>query len=525
VNIEAQETFPEFPFCFRKRKNAYYKGKRMTHEFQRQFNQLRRRHRLTFFQLGQKLSVAKSTINKYVNGRSQFPEELLRRACREVFGLPEAKIEEMVVLYSEFWEQKRTAPEEASNEDESIEDESIEDESIEDESIEDESIEDESIEDESIEDESISEANVSPNLAPAPATPSRASEDETISKGSVSPDLAPAPATPSRATDRRVTILISLIYIVLVVVGISLWRSGLIFSPTRIAECTQTQAGMCDIPAGPFLRGSTAADIEYFVALCVEREAGKECTYKSFEDELPQQSVTLSAYRIDQHEVTNQEFQAFVDAEGFTTTAEIAGWSMVWNDTLRDYVRTEGADWRHPGGPGTSIAGRNDHPVIHVSWHDAEAYCDWADKRLPTEAEWEKAARGTEGWRFPWGDDWESENGERGNYVHEESAALLAPVGSFPSGASPYGVLDMLGNVTEWVADWYHEEYYYQEESLINPKGPAVADYNVPVRKGGGRSTRPGYLHAAWRVIAPVYGADPTQIRYDTLGFRCAQDF
>jgi formylglycine-generating enzyme required for sulfatase activity len=515
VNIEAQETFPGFPICFRKRKNAYYKGKRMKPEFQRQFNQLRQSHGFTFEELGYELHVAKGTINRYVNGRNEFPEDLLRRACREVFHLTEAETEEMVVLYREFWEQKRTAPEEASSEEETTSETSVSPDLA----------PAPATLSEASEEETTSETSVSPDLAPAPATLSGASEEETTSETSVSPDLAPAPATSSRATDRRVTIFISLICTVIVVGGISLWRSGLIFPPTRIPECKQTQAGMCDIPAGPFLRGSTEEDLEYFAALCVEREAGKECTYKSFEDELPQQSVTLSAYRIDQHEVTNQEFQAFVDAEDFTTTAEIAGWSMVWNDTLREYVRTEGADWRHPGGPGTSIAGRNDHPVIHVSWHDAKAYCDWAEKRLPTEAEWEKAARGTEGWRFPWGDDWGSENGERGNYVHEDSAALLAPVGSFPSGASPYGVLDMLGNVTEWVADWYAEKYYYQEESLINPKGPAVVDYNLPLRKGGGRSTRPGYLHAAWRVIAPVYGADPTQIRYDTLGFRCAQDF
>lgn len=320
-------------------------------------------------------------------------------------------------------------------------------------------------------------------------------------------------------------------YIALIAIGILLlgvgaywWLFARHSLSSSLAQCIQTVAGMCDIPEGSFLRGSTQEQIVYFGDLCDIAKA--PCIVANFEDELPQTEVFLSNYRIDQFEVTNRDFQRFVDAEGYETLAERKGTSEVWNDDIqvRDFVNKEGANWRNPGGVGTSIVDRMEHPVVHTAWEDARAYCEWAGKRLPTEAEWEKAARGTDGLLFPWGKEWHA---ERGNYVQYDPegngvAPALVEVGSFPNGVSPFGVHDMLGNVSEWVADWYDESYYYnKEESLLNPQGPQVPATQIRVRKGGGRSTRAGYLHTAWRITSPA----SIETTSDTLGFRCAQSY
>lgn len=282
-------------------------------------------------------------------------------------------------------------------------------------------------------------------------------------------------------------------------------------------QCQETVADMCDIAGGTFVRGSTPEDIAEYARLCQKYEAG--CAASYFEDEQPPSSVRLSPYRIDKYEVTGRQYKLFVDATGYTTTAEANGYSLVWNDDqrVRQYEQRDGANWQHPGGPGTTIAENMDIPVVHVSWTDASAYCVWAGKRLPTEAEWENGARGGDSRRFPWGNSWDA---SRGNYVRDGIAPPLAAVGSFPGGVSPYGVHDMLGNVAEWVADWYDGAYYQQPQSLTNPKGPATPVTGIRVRRGGSRATRAGYLHAAWRITDP---ASP-ETTNDTTGFRCAQD-
>lgn len=299
---------------------------------------------------------------------------------------------------------------------------------------------------------------------------------------------------------------------------------GLLF--LRVGAATpckqQTRAGMCDIPEGKFLRGSTEEQLKYFTKLCVIAKI--PCSVDDFSDELPQKAVYLSAFRIDQFEVINQDFQKFVDSTGYKTTAETTKVSDIWNDSTRQFVRTNGADWRHPGGPGTSIADRMNYPVVHVSWLDAKTYCTWAGKRLPTEAEWEKAARGTDGLLFPWGNTWDQADMNRGNYVHKDAAPPLMEVGHYPQGASLYGVQDMLGNATEWVADWYDDTYYQKAESLTNPQGPTVSASKIHVRRGGGRSTRAGFLHNAWRITQTTF-TDPNETRNDVLGFRCALSF
>ena len=237
-------------------------------------------------------------------------------------------------------------------------------------------------------------------------------------------------------------------------------------------------------------------------------------------DEQPVHTVYLDAYWIDQTEVTNAMFTLFVERTGYQTDAEGIGSSYVFDGT--NWNDVSGADWQHPQGPSSGLAGLNDHPVVHVSWNDAEAYCGWAGVRLPSEAEWEKAARGIDGRTYPWGNqslagnllnfadinlnvDWADRNVDDGYQ-------FTAPVGSYPAGASPYGALDMAGNVWEWVEDWYGETYYSQSPES-NPTGPASGQYRV--LRGGSWVSYGVDLRSAYR-----YWGGP-DLRNYVIGFRC----
>lgn len=219
----------------------------------------------------------------------------------------------------------------------------------------------------------------------------------------------------------------------------------------------------------------------------------------------PIHRVRVSPFSIDATAVSNADYARFVDATGFRTEAETFGFSAVFHLALRArpadlmgpaagtpwWVGVRGADWRHPGGALSGIDGLEDHPVVHISWNDATAYCGWAGRRLPTEAEWEFASRGgLSGARFPWGDGLLGEDGSwRCNIWQglfpvsndtEDGYLTTAPVRTFsPNG---YGLWQTVGNVWEWCADWY-DAGYYSDSPAADPRGPVRG--TARVMRGG----------------------------------------
>lgn len=209
--------------------------------------------------------------------------------------------------------------------------------------------------------------------------------------------------------------------------------------------------------------------------------------------EVPVHPVRVGGFSIDATAVTNADFARFVDATGYVTEAESFGFSAVFHlaVTADDadimgrpsgtpwWLGVRGADWRHPGGRLSSVDELSDHPVVHMSWNDAVAYCAWAGRRLPTEAEWEYAARGgLEGMKYPWGDGEVDAGGWRANIwqgefptvnTREDGWLTTAPVRSFePNG---YGLWQPVGNVWEWCVDWFSPRTYGRGEAT-NPTGP-----------------------------------------------------
>ena len=195
------------------------------------------------------------------------------------------------------------------------------------------------------------------------------------------------------------------------------------------------------IPDGEFLMGSDPK---------IDREA--------YGCELPQHRLYLPDFYIAKTPVTNEQYQAFTRATGYQTVAEERGWSWVWCDN--DWQTVSGANWRHPQGPASDIVDKTDHPVVQMSHQDAVAFCRWlsleTDRpfRLPSEAEWEKAARGDDGRIYPWGNRWDSGHCNTG----ESGIGDTTPVTAYPVGASPYKVLDLIGNVWEWTASLWGEQ-------------------------------------------------------------------
>ncbi|MCA9103101.1 MAG: formylglycine-generating enzyme family protein [Planctomycetales bacterium] len=249
-------------------------------------------------------------------------------------------------------------------------------------------------------------------------------------------------------------------------------------------------------------------------------------------DESPAHDVTLAPFRIDAHEVTNARFARFVDATGYITTAEQQGWGLVLNTTTGEWQSVAGADWQHPRGPQSTVVGRERHPVVQVSWHDAAAYADWSGGRLPTEAEWEYAARaGLADADYPWGASEQTDGAYRANYFQgwfpatdsaRDGFAGLAPVGGFAPAAN--GTYDMAGNAAEWCSDQYAADFYARSPHG-DPTGPTQTRHRAEpaerVVRGGSWCSPEGYC-PAYRVTSRA--AAPPDTCRDDLGFRCAYD-
>jgi len=250
-------------------------------------------------------------------------------------------------------------------------------------------------------------------------------------------------------------------------------------------------------------------------------------TDDGFDYEGPMHYVTVKPFYLDRTEVTNRQFREFIRATGFKTEAEKQGWSGVFDFKSGKWEPVQGADWRHPEGPKSSIAGKDDYPVVQVSWDDAVAYAKWAGKRLPTEAEWEYAARGGRaGLLYDWGEELTPGGKHMANYwqgpfpVKDEGLdgyRGIAPVAQFPPNA--YGLYDMAANVWEWVHDKFAPDYY-RRSPAENPQGPDDETVEHVIRGGSflcAENFCRGYRAAARNKTDRDSGANHQ-------GFRCAQD-
>ncbi len=284
---------------------------------------------------------------------------------------------------------------------------------------------------------------------------------------------------------------------------------------------------------------------------------------RHYQEEAPAHRVEVDGFLMDATPVTNAQFAAFVAATGHVTTAELAPdpadypgadpamlrpGSLVFAEPEAPVVRADwrqwwrfefGADWRHPTGPGSSLAGLDDHPVVHVTWADAIAYANWAGKRLPTEAEWERAARGgLDGAEFAWGDELTPggrhlANTWQGEFPHRnlllDGHARTSPVRAFAP--NPFGLCDMIGNVWEWTDDWYGEHRADAAKPCCiphNPRGGAAERSRDPcdpltriprkVLKGGSHLCAPNYCQ---RYRPAARYPQPIDTSTSHVGFRC----
>lgn len=279
---------------------------------------------------------------------------------------------------------------------------------------------------------------------------------------------------------------------------------------------------MVELPGGTFLMGT-----DYPEAFPDDGEG-------------PVRAVKLSPFRIDRFPVTNALFERFTTETGYQTEAERFGWSFVFwahipssrfKELVEDTVaaapwwcKVGGASWRAPEGPGSTFAGREQHPVVHISWNDTQAYCKWSGQRLPTEAEWEYAARGgLEQKLYPWGDQLRPKgehmcNIWQGEFPHRDTAedgyAGTCPVDVFP--ANGYGLYSFAGNTWDWCADWF-DVAFHASADRTNPQGPPTGTSRV--MKGGSFLCHKSYCNR-YRVAARTSNTPDSSTSH--IGFRCA---
>lgn len=291
----------------------------------------------------------------------------------------------------------------------------------------------------------------------------------------------------------------------------------------KAAKNAASTEGMVYLQGGEFLMGTD--DAEGFPA----------------DGEGPIRRVFVDPFYIDICAVTNAQFTEFVKETGYVTEAERFGWSYVFHLFVSARVAervtqtpqvtpwwfaVEGAYWRKPEGPDSTIRHRRNHPVVHVSWNDAMAYCEWAGRRLPTEAEWEFAARGgLEQRRYPWGDEL-TPNGEflcntwQGRFPHvntgDDGYEGTAPAKSFPPNG--YGLYNITGNVWEWCSDWFSPNYHVHGPR-VNPQGPPEG--TARVMRGGSYLCHVSYCNR-YRVAARSSNTPDSST--GNMGFRCARD-
>jgi sulfatase modifying factor 1 len=351
-----------------------------------------------------------------------------------------------------------------------------------------------------------------------------------------------SPRAGAQATPARSSILVRMGILGLMAMA----AFGVTFAGVRLLEYRERAAaeasappGMVWIPAGTFWRGSDNPKMP---------------------DARPRHRVGVDGFYMDRDAVTNAQFRRFVEATGYVTVAEktplakdfpgappeklVAG-SVVFHppegpvpldNHLQWWTYIKGASWRHPEGPESNLEGRDQYPVLHVAWDDAVAYCEWAGKRLPTEAEFEYAARGgLENKVYVWGDELKPSGKWMANIwqgrfpyenTNEDGFRAAAPVGSFP--ANGHGLHDMAGNVWEWCSDWYRADYYSKlaagKQPIKNPQGPDDSfDPSEPgvakrVMRGGSYLCTDQYC-TAYEVGARGKGAPDSGTNH--VGFRC----